>query len=47
MGLNKKIALGIAASQALDARDKKKPKSWLEKITQKVKGHKNANSKNR
>ena len=45
MGLNKKIALSVAASQAIDASDKKK--GWLYKASKKVKGAFNANSKNR
>ena len=45
MGLNKKIALSVAASQAIDASDKKK--SWFKKASKKVKGAFNANSKNR
>jgi len=45
MGLNKKIALSVAASQAIDAQDKKK--SLFKKMTNKIKGVTGANSKNR
>jgi len=51
MGLNKKIALSIAASRAIDASDKRgksdRNRSWLKKATQKVKGAFHANSQNR
>ena len=45
MGIGKKIALSVAASQAIDAAGKRK--SWLKKATSKVKGAFNVNGKNR